>query len=76
MDLLVDRLVIVEIKSGSALAEADSRQLFNYQRAANVSVGMLLHFGPKPQFKRFVISSRRPTGEPSASSAAVSASSA
>ena len=59
MDMTVNGIVIVEIKAGSAIAEADRRQLFNYLRAASVPVGLLLHFGPAPQFKRFVWTGRQ-----------------
>lgn len=54
IDMLVEELVLVETKSSSALAESDSRQLFNYLRASRKQVGLLLHFGPKPVPKRFV----------------------
>jgi GxxExxY protein len=54
IDMLVEDLVLVEAKSSSALGDADSRQLFNYLRASKKQVGLLLHFGPKPVFKRFV----------------------
>lgn len=48
IDMLVDQKVIVEIKSGDRLAVAAREQLFNYLRATNLEVGLLLHFGPKP----------------------------
>ena len=72
MDMMVERLVVVEIKSTAVLSEADRRQLFNYQRAANVEVGLLLHFGPKPSSRRFIWAVRSPEEAPSASSVAVS----
>ena len=51
-DLLVDRLVIIELKAAEALAEEHEAQLLNYLKATEVEVGLLLNFGPKPQFKR------------------------
>jgi len=58
MDMTVNGTVIVEVKAGAAIAAADQRQLFNYLRAASIPVGLLLHFGPTPQFKRFVWTGR------------------
>ena len=54
IDMLVDNKVLVEVKSGSAISDADTRQLFNYLRASNIQVGLLLHYGPRPAHKRFV----------------------
>jgi len=59
MDMTVNGIVIVEIKAGAAIAAADQRQLFNYLRAASMPVGLLLHFGPSPQFRRFVWTGRQ-----------------
>jgi GxxExxY protein len=54
LDLLVDDLVVVEAKSSHALPVAASRQLYNYLRATNLEVGLLLHFGPDPHFYRVI----------------------
>jgi GxxExxY protein len=53
-DMIVERCVLVENKASVAIAEADYRQLFNYLRASKLSVGLLLHFGPTPSYKRFI----------------------
>ena len=53
-DLLVDRRVLVEVKSGEALALTAKRQLLNYLRGTGLEVGLLLHFGPEPRFFRCV----------------------
>ena len=34
-------------------------QLLNYRRATKIEVGLLLNFGPKPEFKRFVFDNER-----------------
>lgn len=57
-DMLVNDRVLVEVKAARAIMEADDRQLLNYLRAARVEVGLLLHFGPKAQFKRLVYTPR------------------
>ena len=52
IDLLVERRVIVEVKATHKLAYADRLQLMNYVTAMNLDVGLLLHFGPRPEIKR------------------------
>ncbi|MGH7680051.1 MAG: GxxExxY protein [Gemmatimonadaceae bacterium] len=59
IDMLVADRVLVEVKSSSAIGDSDNRQLFNYLRASKKAVGLLLHFGPKPAFKRFVWTGKR-----------------
>ena len=59
IDLLVDRKVIVEVKSTHDLAKVAHRQLLAYLRGSDLEVGLLLHFGPKPEFHRMVSSRRR-----------------
>ena len=54
-DLLVNGLVIVEVKACSRLQPVHEAQILNYLRATNVEVGLLLNFGPRPQFRRFVL---------------------
>ncbi len=51
-DLLVNDLVIVEVKSAEAIAEGHEAQLTNYLKSTRYEVGLLLNFGPKPQVKR------------------------
>jgi GxxExxY protein len=51
-DILVDNNIIVEIKAVKTLLPEHEAQLLNYLKATNVEVGLLLNFGPKPEFKR------------------------
>src|SRR5262249_34847533 len=53
-DILVESLVMLELKAARTLDSSHEAQLLNYLRATNVDVGLLLNFGPKPQLKRFV----------------------
>lgn len=55
VDFIVDDSVLLEVKSTETLCAADKRQLINYLRCTNYSVGILFHFGPRPQFHRFSI---------------------
>jgi len=61
-DLIVNRLVILEIKSAKAIATEHEAQLVNYLKATTVEVGLILNFGPKPEFKRKIFeAARQPT---------------
>jgi GxxExxY protein len=52
LDMIVDEKLVVEIKSTQDLHQAAARQVYNYLRATNLEVGLLLHFGPKAKFYR------------------------
>jgi GxxExxY protein len=58
-DLVVNDLVIVEIKAAKALCEENEAQLLNYLRATEYEVGLLLNFGYRSQFKRLVFENCR-----------------
>src|SRR5262252_1834016 len=53
-DLVVEELVIVELKAAAAIDKAHEAQLLNYLRATEMEVGLLLNFGLKPEFRRKV----------------------
>jgi len=55
-DIIVNNLVIIEIKAAESLCEEHEAQLTNYLRATDIEVGILLNFGKKPEFKRKVFS--------------------
>jgi GxxExxY protein len=54
LDLVVDNKLVIEIKSAYDLHPAAARQLYNYLRATDLEVGLLLHFGPKPRMERLI----------------------
>ena len=54
-DLIVDENLIVEIKAIANLAPVHEAQLLNYLKATGREVGLLLNFGPRPQFKRMIL---------------------
>lgn len=60
-DLLVEDLVIVELKAVSQLLNEHEAQLLNYLRATPYEVGLLLNFGPKPQMIRKAFDNFRKT---------------
>ncbi len=52
-DLVVNEMLICELKAASALSKADEVQLVNYLTATNHDLGLLLNFGATSlQFKR------------------------
>jgi len=60
-DVLVEGLVIVELKAVSRLLIEHEAQPLNYLRATPYEVGLLLNFGPKPDFRRKVYDNSRKT---------------
>ena len=60
-DLLVANAVIVELKAISRLMPEHEAQLLNYLRATPYEVGLLLNFGPKPEFCRKAFNNDRKT---------------
>jgi GxxExxY protein len=51
-DLVVQDLVILELKAKESLISAHEAQLVNYLRSTKIEVGLLLNFGKDPEFKR------------------------
>ena len=51
-DLIVVQKVILELKAAEAICSGHESQLVNYLKATDFEVGLLLNFGPKPQFRR------------------------
>jgi GxxExxY protein len=60
-DLLVEDAVLVELKAAQSIAKEHEAQLLNYLRATPYEVGLLLNFGPKPEFIRKVFDNHRKT---------------
>lgn len=59
VDLLVEDVLVVELKAATSLAAENEAQLINYLKASKLEVGLLLNFGEKPQFKRKVFTNDR-----------------
>ena len=52
-DLIINEILICELKAAAALSKADEVQLINYLMATNHDVGLLINFGSVSlQFKR------------------------
>jgi len=72
VDLLVEDRLAVELEAGRALVPEDRKQLHNWLRASNLTLGLLFHFGPRPTFHR-LISEKKPSRDPAVSAQSVSA---
>ncbi len=62
-DVLVDDLVILELKSAESLCEEHKMQLVNYLRATDKEVGLLMNFGKKPEFERVIFMNHNKTNK-------------
>jgi GxxExxY protein len=58
-DLVVNGVVLLELKAAKTLDASHEAQILNYLRATDIEVGLLFNFGPKPQFRRFVFENDR-----------------
>ena len=58
-DLLVDDLVILELKASESFCKEHEAQLINYLKATQIEVGLSLNFGKKAKFKRKIFSNDR-----------------
>jgi len=51
-DLVVNDLIIIELKAAELLTTKHEAQLVNYLKATDVEVGLLFNFGVEPEFER------------------------
>ncbi|MEM0542189.1 GxxExxY protein [Flavobacterium sp. j3] len=58
-DIIVNDLIILELKAQEYLVEANEFQLINYLKATDCEVGLLLNFGKKPEFVRKIYQNYR-----------------
>lgn len=57
--LLVEDLIILELKAAECIVKDFENQILNYLRATDCEVGLLLNFGKKPEFKRKIFENHR-----------------
>jgi len=58
-DILVEKRVLLELKSARVLDSAHEAQLLHYLRATEIELGVLLNFGTRPQFRRLLFDNDR-----------------
>ena len=54
-DIVVNGTILVEVKTAAQIEDYAKAQILNYLRCAGGGVGLLLNFGKRPEFKRFVV---------------------
>ena len=52
--MIVDEVLVVEVKAMESLAPSAFRQVHNYLRATRLELGLLVNFGPRPSFQRVI----------------------
>jgi len=58
-DMIVNDVVLLEIKSVEKLIDAHDAQLLNYLKATEIEVGLLLNFGRQAEFHRKIYDNSR-----------------
>jgi len=60
-DIIVNGLVILELKAAEYLRNEHFAQMTNYLKATDKEVGLLMNFGSKPEFKRIILTNDKKT---------------
>ncbi len=58
-DLIVENLIILELKAVDYIVKDFENQILNYLRSTDCEVGLLLNFGKKTEFKRKIFENNR-----------------
>ena len=58
-DIIVNDLIILDLKAQDYLIKANEFQLINYLKSTACEVGLLLNFGKKPEFIRKIYQNNR-----------------
>jgi len=53
-DVIVNNLILIELKASACLLEEHECQLLNYLKATEIELGLLLNFGKEAEYKRKV----------------------
>jgi GxxExxY protein len=58
-DMIINGVVLIELKSVEKLIDAHDAQLLNYLKATEIEVGLLLNFGRQAEFHRKIYDNSR-----------------
>lgn len=58
-DFVIEESLLVELKASRSLEPWHEAQVLKYLRATSIELALLLNFGPKPTFKRFILTNDR-----------------
>ena len=51
-DIIVNNIVVIELKAMKEISEENECQLINYLKATNIELGLLMNFGREAEYKR------------------------
>ncbi len=60
-DLIVESLVITELKTHESISDDNEKQLINYLKATTMEVGLLLNFSKRPEIRRKIYDNENKT---------------
>ena len=63
-DITVNGVILVEVKAVRDLEDWQTAQVLNYLKASTIEVGLLVNFGRRAEYKRFVMMNHRKRGIP------------
>jgi GxxExxY protein len=58
-DIIVNDLLILELKAAESVVEEQQLQLINYLKATEIEIGLLLNFGKKPEIRRKIFTNEK-----------------
>jgi GxxExxY protein len=51
-DIIVNNIVVIELKAKKEISEENECQLINYLKATNIELGFLMNFGKEAEYRR------------------------
>ncbi|MFM9950985.1 MAG: GxxExxY protein [Saprospiraceae bacterium] len=61
-DIIVNDLVVLELKASETIMAQHKFQLLNYLKASSLELGFVLNFGKKPEFSRKIFTNKYKKG--------------
>ena len=58
-DMVINDIVLLELKATQKIIEDHAAQLLNYLKATSIEVGLVLNFGPNAEFRRKIYDNER-----------------
>ncbi len=58
-DFIIENTLLVELKTSRSIEPWHEAQVLKYLRATSIEIALLLNFGPRPTFKRFILTNDR-----------------
>jgi GxxExxY protein len=63
-DIIVNDVILIEVKAVRDLEDWHTAQILNYLKASTIEVGLLVNFGRRAEYKRYVMMNHRKRGTP------------